>query len=79
MISGGVVPGGNCRNWVCEIAVICAIAFSIFACGWKNTFTTAIPFRDCDSLCSMSSTVVVRVRSVSVTIRLAMSWEFSPV
>ena len=29
-MSGGVVPCGNCRNCVCEMAVICATAMSIF-------------------------------------------------
>ncbi len=57
----------------------CAIALSMFACGWKKTFTTAIPFSDCDSMCSMSSTSVVRARSVTDVIRFPMSSEESPV
>ena len=66
MISGGVVPWGNCRSCVCETAVICAMARSMLALGWKKTLTTAMPFSDCDSMCSMLSTVVVSVRSVNV-------------
>src|ERR1700746_2639189 len=73
MISGGVVPWGNCFNWVCELAVICARALSMLAVGCRKTLTTAIPFRDCDSICPMSSTLVVRLRSVIEMIRSAMS------
>ena len=62
-MNGGCVPGGSCRNCDCAEAVTCATARSIFAPGWKNTFTTAIPRSDCDSTCSMSFTVVVRLRS----------------
>ena len=64
MISGGVMPGGSCRSCVCETAVTCAIAWTTFALGWKNTLMTAMPSSDCDSMCSMSSTVVVSARSV---------------
>jgi hypothetical protein len=35
MISGGCMPGGIWRMAVCEMAVTCAIACSIFALGWK--------------------------------------------
>ena len=34
-MSGGVVPGGNWRNCVCETAVICATAMSIFTVGME--------------------------------------------
>ncbi len=36
MTSGGVVPGGNCRSWVWEMAVTCAMALLMSACGWKK-------------------------------------------
>src|SRR5579859_4376913 len=73
IISGGVVPCSNCFNCVCELAVICARALSILADGWRNTLTTAMPLRDCDSIWLMSSTTVVRFRSVMEMIRSAMS------
>ena len=59
MTSGGVVPGGSWRSSVCETAVTWATARSIRAPGWKKTLTTATPRSDCDSMCSMSLTVVV--------------------
>ena len=65
MMSGGVVPGGSCRSCVCAIAATCAIAVSMFALGWKKTLMTAMPRSDCDSMCSMSLTVVVRPRSLA--------------
>ena len=36
MISGGVVPAGNCRSCVWEIAVICAIPRSTLASGLQE-------------------------------------------
>jgi NAD-reducing hydrogenase small subunit len=39
----GKMPGGNGRRIVCERAVICAIAISVFAPGWKNMRITATP------------------------------------
>jgi hypothetical protein len=45
-MSGGVAPTGrNLRN-VCEIAVTCAFAISIFVPGWKKTFVTDTPKSD---------------------------------
>ena len=44
MISGGAMPGGNCRSTVCEIAVIWALAVSSRAFGWRNTLMMAWPF-----------------------------------
>ena len=35
----------------------------MFAFGWKKTLTTAMPGSDCDSMCSMSFTSVVKPRS----------------
>ncbi len=61
------------------MAVTCAIAVSMLAPGWKKTFTTAMPFSDCDSMCSMSSTVVVSERSVRLMMRLLISSALSPV
>ena len=61
--SGGVDPGGVVFSTVCEMAVICATAISGLTVGWKKNFTTATPFSDWDSICSMSLTVVVAARS----------------
>src|SRR5665213_4520616 len=69
MISGGVMPGGICRNWVCSIATTWAIAVWILAVGWKKTLMTAMPGSEVDSMCSMSLTVVVRLRSFCAEIR----------
>ena len=62
--SGGVMPGGSWRTCVCSDATTCAIAVWMFAVGWKNTLMIVMPASDCDSMCSMSLTVVVRPRSV---------------
>src|ERR1700734_1016177 len=78
MTRGGVVPWGRKRNWVCDTAVICASAVAILTWGWKNTFTTATPSSDCDSRCSILSTVVVNVRSVWVTMRAPISTADKP-
>src|SRR5271168_796504 len=63
MTRGGVVPCGYCRSAVCEIAVTCATACEILTDGRKKIFTTETPFNVCDSECSISLTVVVRLRS----------------
>ena len=60
---GGCVPGGNWRSTEFDTAVTCATASSIFAVGWKKTLTIELPRSDCDSMCSMSLTVVVSDRS----------------
>ena len=60
---GGVTPGGNCFRMVCEIAVTCACAALMLTVGWKKTLTTPVPGSDCDSMCSMSLTVVDSARS----------------
>src|SRR6478736_925701 len=73
MMNGGCVPGGICRRLKFETAVIWAIACSVVAPGCRNTFTTAIPRSDCDSMCSMSLTVVVRPRSKFETMRFEIS------
>src|SRR5271166_5409482 len=48
---------------VCDIAVTCARAVAISTFGWKNTFTTPMPFIVWLSMCSMLLTVVVSDRS----------------
>ena len=63
MTSGGVVPGGIVRSTVWAMAVTCDTAASMCAFGWKKTFTTEMPASVCDSMCSMSLTVVVTARS----------------
>ena len=73
MTSGGVMPGGSCRTWVCIDATVCAMAVWMFAVGWKNTLMTLTPASDVDSMCSMSLTVVVRPRSLWP----AMRWPIS--
>ena len=72
-MSGGVMPGGRVRTAAWQIAVICAMAMSIFTFGWKNTLITPIPLSDWDSMCSMALTVVVSPRSLGVTTREAIS------
>src|SRR5260370_14760901 len=79
MINGGVMPVGSWRSWVCDEAVTCATELLISVFGWKKTFTTAIPFSDCDSMCSILLTTVVRFRSVTETIRSDISCGASPV
>src|SRR5215831_13025181 len=73
MMNGGLVPGGSWRTADCEIDVICATADSVLAPGWKNTLTIETPRSVCDSMCSMSLTVVVRPRSKPETMRFAIS------
>ena len=58
--------------------MICETAASIDAPGWKNTLITATPFTVCDSMCSMSLTVVVIARSSTVTMRRSMSSGANP-
>ena len=79
IISGGVVPGGNPRSTVWQIAVTCVSATEMLAEGRKNILITAIPLSDCDSWCSMSLTVTVNPRSELATIRSAISLGARPV
>src|SRR5437868_15402929 len=72
-IFGGKIPGGSTRRIVWTMAVIWANASSTLASGWKNTLMTATPLYDCDSICSISFTVVVMARSETVTIRFSIS------
>src|SRR4051794_22403414 len=73
MMNGGVVPGGSLRSADCEIDVICATAASVLAPGWENTLTIDVPRSVCDSMCSISLTVVVSPRSKPETMRLDIS------
>ncbi len=57
------MPGGRRLSTTCAIAVTWAIAALTLTSGWKNTLTTPTPGSDCDSICSMSFTVVVICRS----------------
>src|SRR5580692_8546060 len=79
MMNGGVVPGGKLRNCTWLIAEISATALATFTCGWKKILMTAMPFSDCDSICSMSLTVVVMPRSALNTMRLAICSADRPV
>src|ERR1700678_321236 len=79
MISGGKVPGGSCRRIVCETAVTCAFAVSRLAVGCKKIFTIAWPFTVVDSMCSILSTVVVRILSYTLVSRPSSSSGFRPV
>src|ERR1700761_8045371 len=69
MTRGGVVPCGYCRSDVCAIAVTCATACEIFTDGRKKILVTETPFTVCDSVCSMSLTVVVKLLSNGRTMR----------
>src|ERR1700722_10739451 len=77
-MNGGVVPGGAIRRIVSEMADTCAMAPAMSVPGWKNTFSTAYPVNDSDSMCSMLSTVVVMPRSCGVMIVRSMSSGDSP-
>src|SRR5215471_2458880 len=79
MMNGGLVPGGSLRSADCEIDEICATAASVLVPGWKKILTTEMPRSVCDSICSMSLTVVVRPRSNPETMRLAISSADMPV
>jgi hypothetical protein len=78
MMRGGVAPGGSCRRSVCAIATTWASAVWMLALGWKNTLITATPASEVDSMCSMSFTVVVRLRSVCPVTRCPISCADSP-
>lgn len=71
--SGGVAPCGIWRTIACADETVCAMAVCTFAPGCRNTFTTAMPGSDVDSMCSMLLTVVVRIRSCTAVMRLVIS------
>jgi hypothetical protein len=64
MISGGVMPGGICAAAPARSRP-CAMAVWMLAVGWKKILMIEMPASDCDSMCSMSLTVVVRLRSLT--------------
>ncbi len=51
----------------------------MLALGWKKILMTAMPDSVCDSMCSMSDTVVVRLRSFCEVMRWPISWADMPV
>ena len=73
MTSGGVMPGGSWRSWACSMATTWAMAVWMLAVGWKKTLITATPASEVDSMCSMSLTVVVRLRSFWAEMRWPIS------
>src|SRR4051812_27712867 len=77
--SGGVMPGGNWRTCTCTPATTCAMAVWMLAPGWKNTLMMEMPGSDVDSMCSMSDTSVVRLRSLDDEMRWPISCAGSPV
>ena len=72
MTNGGTAPGGSERNCTWLIAVTSATAMPMSTCGWKKILMMARPISDCDSMCSMSLTVVVMPRSLGDAMRLAI-------
>ena len=78
MTSGGDIPGGSWRSWVWPIATTWASAVWMLAFGWKKTLMTEMPLSEVDSMCSMSLTVVVRLRSFCAAIRCPISVAGSP-
>ena len=70
---GGVMPAGNARVSVWEVAVSWAMPDSIRAPGWKKILITDEPATDWDSMCSMSLTVLVNTRSVMRAMRALIS------
>src|SRR5439155_24610996 len=60
-------------------AVIWALAVSRLAFGWRKTLMIDWPLMVVDSMCSMLSTTVVRMRSKPVVKRPSISSGFSPV
>ncbi len=72
MMNGGNVPGGSERSCTWLIDTIWATASAMFTLGWKKTLISPTPTSDCDSMWSMSLTVVVMPRSELVTMRLAI-------
>ena len=73
MMNGGVAPGGRLRNCTWQIAVTWATALPMFTCGWKKILMTEMPLSDCDSMCSMSLTAIVKPRSLLKAMRVDIS------
>ncbi len=72
------MPGGSRRRIVCPVAVICATPSATEAPGWRNTLITPAPLYAVDSICSMSLTRVVIMRSWLYTMRCSTSRAFRP-
>jgi len=72
MMSGGVMPGGRVRTEAWQMAVICATP-SRASRSVEKDLDHPMPGSDCDSMCSMSLTVVVSPRSLRSTIREPIS------
>src|SRR5579864_3018196 len=72
-IAGGKMPAGSECSTDCELAASCATAASILAFGWKKTLMMESPGKDCDSMCSMSLTDVVKARSQRMVMTSATS------
>ena len=72
MMKGGIEPGGRERNCTWQMAVTWATATPMLTVGWKKILMIAMPLSDCDSMCSMSLTVVVMPRSLLETMRVAI-------
>src|SRR5580700_5335341 len=72
-MDGGVMPvGSECRTaW--DVAASCATAAFTLAPAWKKTLMMERPGRDCDSICSMSLTEVVKERSQRMVTTSAIS------
>lgn len=71
--SGGVVPAGIWRIEGCETAETCDVAVRISTLGWKKILMIPMPYIEVLSVCSMSLTVVVRMRSNGAMMRLDIS------
>ena len=67
------MPWGSECSTDCELAASCATAASILALGWKKILMIAMPGSDCDSMCSMSFTEVVKARSQRMVMTSAIS------
>src|SRR5208283_23643 len=77
--NGGRVPLGIRRSIAWLIAVTWAVALAMFTPGWKYTLMRPTPLNDCDSMCSMSLTVVVIERSETKIMRVDISCGERPI
>src|ERR1017187_9780934 len=72
-MEGGVMPVGSECSTDCEAAASCATAASTLAFGWKKSLMMERPGNDCDSICSISFTDVVKDRSQRMVTTSAIS------
>src|SRR5258707_8937971 len=79
MMSGGNAPGGRKRRTVCETELTWAFAVSKLAVGCRNILMITWPLTVVDSMCSMLSTVVVKILSYGLVMRPSVSSGFRPV